>query len=85
MKTTAARDAVGLIADGATRMIGGFMGPLTSARAVDPIVTDLAVIAQEDGRLRLLETAPGVGVEQVLAATGARLDVAADVRTMRVA
>jgi len=56
--------------------------PLTSARPVDLIVTELAVIAQQGGRLRLLETAPGVSVEQVLAATEARLEVADDVRTM---
>ncbi len=58
--------------------------PLTSVRPVDLIVTELAVIAQEDGRLRLLETAPGVSVEQVLAATEARLDVARHVRTMAI-
>ena len=56
--------------------------PLTSARPVDLIVTELAVIALEDGRLRLMETAPGVSVEQVLSATQARLDVARRVRTM---
>ena len=59
--------------------------PLTSARPVDLIVTELAVIAQQDGRLRLLETAPGVSVDQVLAATEATLDVARDVRTMAIA
>jgi acetate CoA/acetoacetate CoA-transferase beta subunit len=59
--------------------------PLTSARPVDLVVTELAVIAQQGGRLRLLETAPGVSVAQVLAATEAPLDVAADVRTMDLA
>jgi acetate CoA/acetoacetate CoA-transferase beta subunit len=59
--------------------------PLTSVRPVDLVVTDLAVIAQVDGRLRLLETAPGVSVEQVLAATEAKLDVADDVPTMPIA
>ncbi|MFZ4289065.1 3-oxoacid CoA-transferase subunit B [Variovorax sp. HJSM1_2] len=56
--------------------------PLTSARPVDLVVTDLAVIAHQGGRLRLIETAPGVSVEQVLAATEAKLDIAEDVRTM---
>jgi len=56
--------------------------PLTSARPVDLIVTELAVIAQRNGRLRLLETAPGVSVEQVLAATEAKMDVAEDVHPM---
>jgi acetate CoA/acetoacetate CoA-transferase beta subunit len=39
--------------------------PLTSARAVDLIVTELAVIAVADGRLTLVETAPNVTVAQV--------------------
>jgi acetate CoA/acetoacetate CoA-transferase beta subunit len=56
--------------------------PLTSARPVDLIVTELAVIAQQGGRLRLLETAPGVSVEQVLAATDAPLELADTVATM---
>jgi acetate CoA/acetoacetate CoA-transferase beta subunit len=49
--------------------------PLTSLRPVDLIVTELAVIAFEDGRLRLRETAPGVSVEQVRAATEANLAI----------
>ena len=59
--------------------------PLTSARPVDLVVTELAVIEQRDGRLLLLETAPGVSVEQVLAATEAKLEVAPEVRTMPLA
>ena len=56
--------------------------PLTSVRPVDLVVTELAVIEQRDGRLLLIETAPGVSVEQVLAATEAKLEVAREVRTM---
>ena len=56
--------------------------PLTSMRPIDLLVTELAVIAQSDGRLRLIELAPGVTVEQVLAATEAHLDVANAVPTM---
>jgi acetate CoA/acetoacetate CoA-transferase beta subunit len=59
--------------------------PLTSVRPVDLVVTELAVIAQRDGRLVLVETAPGVSVEQVLAATEADLLVAEDVRPMALA
>ena len=58
--------------------------PLTSARPVDLVVTELGVIAQQGGRLRLVETAPGVTVEQVLAATEATLDVAEHVGTMAI-
>jgi acetate CoA/acetoacetate CoA-transferase beta subunit len=56
--------------------------PLTSTRPIDLLVTELAVIAQVEGRLRLLETAPDVTVEQVLAATEAQLDLPASIPTM---
>jgi acetate CoA/acetoacetate CoA-transferase beta subunit len=58
--------------------------PLTSARPVDLVVTDLAVIAFPGGRAKLVETAPGVSVEQVLQATEANLDVPAVVPAMRI-
>jgi acetate CoA/acetoacetate CoA-transferase beta subunit len=57
--------------------------PLTSRRPVDLVVTDMAVIAFPEGRATLLETAPGVSVEQVLAATEARLAVPASVPAMQ--
>ena len=47
--------------------------PLTSVRPVELVVTELAVIGFPDGRATLLETGPGVSVEQVVAATEARL------------
>ena len=50
--------------------------PLTSVRPVDLVVTELAVISFTGGRATLVETAPGVHVEQVLAATEARLEIA---------
>ena len=56
--------------------------PLTSSRPVDLVVTELAVFAQSGGRLKLLETAPGVTVAQVLAATEAKLEVPTTVSTM---
>jgi acetate CoA/acetoacetate CoA-transferase beta subunit len=47
--------------------------PLTSSRPVDLVVTELAVIAFPAGRATLLETAPGVSVQDVIAATEATL------------
>jgi acetate CoA/acetoacetate CoA-transferase beta subunit len=47
--------------------------PLTAARPVDLVVTELAVIGFAEGRATLLETAPGVTIDQVIAATEARL------------
>jgi len=49
--------------------------PLTSTRPVDLVVTELAVIALTDGRLTLVETAPGVSVSDVLSKTEAKLSV----------
>jgi acetate CoA/acetoacetate CoA-transferase beta subunit len=56
--------------------------PLTSSRAVDAVVTELAVIAFRNGRATLVETAPGVSVQQVLASTEAELVVPAHVPQM---
>src|SRR5215468_11189523 len=53
--------------------------PVTSLRPVDLIVTEMATIAFSDGHLVLRETAPGISVDQVLAATEARLEVPRDV------
>ena len=69
-------------ARGKAKIVGQCSLPLTSARPIDLLVTELAVIARVDGRLRLLETAPGVTVDQVLAGTEAQLEVPAGVPTM---
>jgi len=50
--------------------------PLTSARPVDLVVTELAVFALSGGRLRLVETAEGVSIADVQAATEATLEIA---------
>lgn len=56
--------------------------PLTSLRQVDLVVTDLAVIAFPDSRATLIETAPGVTAEEVIAATEAELVVPKHVQQM---
>jgi acetate CoA/acetoacetate CoA-transferase beta subunit len=57
--------------------------PLTSARPVDLVVTDMAVIGFPEGRITLLETAPGVSVAEVLAVTEADLSIPNNVPEMK--
>jgi len=59
--------------------------PLTSIRRVDLIVTELAVIEPTERGLLLRETAPGVDVDRVVAATDARLVFESPVRAMMLA
>jgi acetate CoA/acetoacetate CoA-transferase beta subunit len=58
--------------------------PLTSARPVDLVVTDLAVIGFPGGRMTLMETAPGVTVAEVIAVTEAELSIADKVPEMKI-
>jgi acetate CoA/acetoacetate CoA-transferase beta subunit len=69
-------------AKGKSKLVKACDLPLTSVRPVDIVVTEMAVISFAGGRGTLLETAPGVTVEQVLAATEATLTVPDTVRTM---
>jgi acetate CoA/acetoacetate CoA-transferase beta subunit len=69
-------------AKGSPKIVKACTLPLTSARRIDLVVTELAVIDFPDARARLLETAPGVSVDQVLAATDAELLVQGQVPEM---
>ena len=69
-------------AKGRSKIVPRCTLPLTAARAVDLLVTELAVICFPDGQATLLETAPGISVADVVAATQAELRVSAGVRPM---
>jgi acetate CoA/acetoacetate CoA-transferase beta subunit len=70
-------------AKGKPKMVHKCSLPLTSTRPVDLMVSELAVIGFPGGRATLLETGPGVSVEQVIAATEAKLALPDDIPMMQ--
>jgi len=69
-------------AKGKSKVVRKCSLPLTSTRTVDLVVTELAVISFAEGRATLVETAPGISVEQVIASTEASLVVPGNVPQM---
>ena len=76
MKTRTASEAVGLIPDGATLMIGGFMGVGSPERVIDELVRqgrrDLTVIANDTAM-------PGRGIGKLVSAGALRKVVASHI------
>ncbi|MEZ4857266.1 MAG: CoA transferase subunit B [Flavobacteriaceae bacterium] len=55
--------------EGESKLLKKCSLPLTGVRCVKKIVTNLAVLEIKDGKFYLLERAPGVSVEEIIAAT----------------
>jgi acetate CoA/acetoacetate CoA-transferase beta subunit len=71
-------------AKGKSKIVRKCALPLTSERAVDLIVTDMAVIGFAGNKITLMETAPGVAVAEVLAVTEAELSIPDHVPEMKI-
>jgi 3-oxoacid CoA-transferase subunit B len=66
--------------DGTAKIVEQCSLPLTGRRVVERIITDLAVIDIDAGKLRVVEIAPGVTPEKLLAATEPPLSFSSEVR-----
>jgi len=60
-------------AKGKPKIVEACTLPLTSARPIDMLVSEMAVITFKDGKATLREIGPGITVDQVVAATAAKL------------
>ena len=67
---------------GASKLLDACSLPLTGVGCVKRVVTNLAVLDIRDGSFRLVERAPGVSVEDIVAATAGPLVVPDDVPEM---
>ena len=56
--------------------------PLTGVGCINKVITDLALLEIKDGAFHLLERAPGVSVDEIIAKTQGKLIVSEDVPEM---
>ncbi len=70
-------------ARGVSKVVKTCTLPITSLRPVDLVVTEMAVIAFPKGRATLVEIAPDAELSQVVGATAAELEIAADLKRMQ--
>lgn len=70
--------------DGKSKLIKECTLPLTGVKCVKRIVTDLAVVDVTDKGFKLIERAPGVSVEEIVAATEGNLIVEGEIPEMNI-
>jgi 3-oxoacid CoA-transferase subunit B len=69
---------------GNSKLLDACTLPLTGVHCIRKVVTDLAVVEIRGGTFHLVERAPGVTVEEIVAKTAGAMVVAATVPEMRV-
>jgi 3-oxoacid CoA-transferase subunit B len=69
---------------GDSKLLANCSLPLTGVHCVKKVVTDLAVLAIENGAFRLLERAPGICVEEIKSKTGGNLIIAGEIPEMKI-
>ena len=69
---------------GVSKMLKACSLPLTGVACVKKVVTNLAVLDIKDGKFHLVERAPGVSVEEIIAATEGELVVPDNVPEMSI-
>jgi len=69
---------------GESKLLPACTLPLTGVRCVKKVVTDLAVLEVTEEGFRLLERAPGVKVEEIVARTAGKLIITGEVFEMKV-
>ncbi|MGZ3951273.1 MAG: 3-oxoacid CoA-transferase [Flavisolibacter sp.] len=61
--------------DGSSKIVSSCSLPLTATKAVDMIITELAVFTFPNGRLTLIDLQPGVTLEEVKTKTGVSFEI----------
>lgn len=69
---------------GESKLLKNCTLPLTGVACVKKVVTDLAVLEIKDGKFHLLERAPGVSTEEIIAKTEGELVIKGEVPEMKI-